>query len=56
MRMAAEGLKPEDIARREDVDKKEVEAQLKSVYRQLGATGPLEALQLLAKKEFKVVD
>lgn len=56
MRMAAEGLRPEDIARKENADKKEVEAQLKSVYRQLSTTDPLEALQMLAKKEFKVVD
>jgi hypothetical protein len=54
--MAAEGLKPEDITRTEKVDKKEVELQLKSIYRQLNTSDPLEALQVLAKKELKIVD
>lgn len=56
LRLAAEGLKTEEITQREKVSKKEVEQQLKSLYHQLNANDPLEALQMLAKKDFKVVD
>ncbi|MCS6973561.1 MAG: LuxR C-terminal-related transcriptional regulator [Cyclobacteriaceae bacterium] len=56
LRLAAEGLTPDEITRIENISKKEIETQLKQVYKQLKTTDPLQALQLLAKTDFKVVD
>ncbi|GIV36645.1 MAG: hypothetical protein KatS3mg032_1024 [Cyclobacteriaceae bacterium] len=56
LRLTAEGRDVAEITRSENVSKKEVEKELEWLYRQLNASNPLEALQKLVKRQFKVVD
>lgn len=56
LRLAAEGSSLEEISRKEGISKKETEQELKMLYRKLSCSNALEALQVLAKKEFRVVD
>ena len=54
--MTAEGVEVEEMERAEKISKKEIDARLKTVYKKLKTRNPLEALQVLAQTEFKVVD
>lgn len=56
LRMTAEGVEVEEMERAEKISKKEIDARLKTVYKKLKTRNPLEALQVLAQTEFKVVD
>lgn len=56
LRMTAEGVDVEEMERAEKISKKEIDARLKTVYKKLKTRNPLEALQVLAQTEFKVVD
>ncbi len=56
LRKVAEGIQIHALASEEGFTRKEAERHLKSVYKKLKTSTPLEALQLLALSGFEVVD
>lgn len=56
LRYVADGAKLETLAVQEGINKREIEARLKNVYKRLNSHDPVEALQKLAQSNFKVVD
>ncbi len=56
LRKIAEGIEINALALEEGLTRREAELHLKSVYKKLKTSTPLEALKLLAQSNFEVVD
>jgi len=56
LKHTSEGLSTSDLSRDLQMREKDVNANLKSIYKKLQTTEPLTALQKLAKSDFVVVD